>query len=265
VQTPGGSATSESFTVARPPQLHGVAPLLAPHGAELTLDGAALYVGATAVRFDAQVAEIVRHADETRLAVRVPADAPDGPLHVATPGGTAQSAPFTVGSAWVDCVGATYAWVPAGGGLAGFWMMETPVTNAMWRAAVQAGVVKAPRITDAYGNPAKALHPVVHVRREHARAYAAWAGGRLPRDAEWTRAAQGDDGWLYPWGDPSPDETRANCRPHGAGDTTSVGSYPMGASPYGVLDMAGNVWEWVEPDGGGERPYIVRGAHSTTA
>jgi serine/threonine protein kinase len=158
-----------------------------------------------------------------------------------------------------DTAGAVYLWVPAGGGLPGFWMMRTPVTNAMWRAAVQAGAVPEPRRTAAYHDAAKAQHPVVYVRRAQARAYAAWVGGRLPRDAEWTRAAQGDDGRTYPWGDTPPDATQANCRPHGPGETTPVGAYPAGAGPYGLLDMAGNVWEWVDPDGGGDRPYIIRG------
>ena len=157
-----------------------------------------------------------------------------------------------------DRVGAAYVWVPAGAGLAGCWMLRTPVTNAMWRAAVEAGAVKPPRRTDAYDDAAKAQHPVVYVTREQARAYAAWVGGRLPRDAEWTRAAQGDDGRTYPWGEQPPDATRANYN-RNVGTTTPVGSYPAGASPYGLLDMAGNVWEWVEPDGGGDRPFIVRG------
>jgi len=153
-----------------------------------------------------------------------------------------------------DHVGAEYVRVPAGAGLAEFWMLRTPVTNAMWRAAVQAGAVKEPRRTDAYNDAAKTQHPVVEVTREQARAYATWVGGRLPRDAEWTRAAQGDDGRTYPWGEQPPDATRANCRPHGPGGTTPVGSYPAGASPYGLLDMAGNVWEWVD-DG----DFVVRG------
>jgi formylglycine-generating enzyme required for sulfatase activity len=123
---------------------------------------------------------------------------------------------------------------------------------------VQARAVSEPIDTDDYNDPTKAQHPVVYVRREHARAYARWAGGRLPRDAEWTRAAQGDDGRTYPWGEAAPDATRANFDMN-VGDTTPVGAYPAGASPYGLLDMAGNVDEWVDPDGGDDRPYIVRG------
>ena len=159
---------------------------------------------------------------------------------------------------WHDRLGAAYVWVPAGAGLAGFWMLRTPVTNAMWRAAVQAGAVKQPSDTRAYNDAAKTQHPVVYVTREQARAYATWVGGRLPRDAEWTRAAQGDDGRTYPWGEQPPDATRANYN-RNVGTTTPVGSYPAGASPYGLLDMAGNVWEWVDPDGGGDRPFIIRG------
>jgi formylglycine-generating enzyme required for sulfatase activity len=77
--------------------------------------------------------------------------------------------------------------------------------------------------------------------------------GRLQRDAEWTRAAQGDDGRKYPWGEQPPDATRANFDMN-VGDTTPVGRYPAGASPYGLLDMAGNVWEW-----GDDGNFIVRG------
>ena len=69
-----------------------------------------------------------------------------------------------------DRVGAAYVWVPAGAGLAGFWMMRTPVTNAMWRAAVQAGAVQPPRGTDEYADPAYAAHPVMYVTRAQARA-----------------------------------------------------------------------------------------------
>jgi serine/threonine-protein kinase len=123
---------------------------------------------------------------------------------------------------------------------------------------VAAGVIGPPEDTRAYDDPARAQHPVVYVTRGMARAYAAWVGGRLPRDAEWTRAAQGDDGRTYPWGEQPPDATRANYGDN-VGDTTPVGSYPAGASPYGLLDMAGNVWEWVDPDDGGDRPYIIRG------
>ena len=100
-------------------------------------------------------------------------------------------------------------------------------------------------------------HPVAYVDLGDARAYARWAGKRLPTELEWHRAAQGDDGRAWPWGNEF-DPTRCNGLGEG---TTPVGSFPTGRSPFGCDDMAGNVWEWTasERSDGHTRFCIIRG------
>ena len=131
-----------------------------------------------------------------------------------------------------------------------------PVTNAQYELFVKANSYAAPKHwKNKKIPPGKENHPVVNVSWKDAQTFCAWAGVRLPTEAEWEKAARGTDGRKYPWGNEPPTEELCNFNSN-VGDTTPIGSYPKGASPYGVLDMAGNVWEWVN-DWYDEKYYSV--------
>ena len=102
-------------------------------------------------------------------------------------------------------------------------------------------------------------HPVVLVSHVDAAAYCAWRGARLPGEAEWEKAARGEDGRYFPWGNAF-DAGLLNSEDRGPFDTVSVGKYAEGQSPYGVLDMAGQVFEWTATLFRNEPPrYVVKG------
>ncbi|RME43920.1 MAG: hypothetical protein D6795_18690 [Deltaproteobacteria bacterium] len=127
-----------------------------------------------------------------------------------------------------------------------FWIDRTEVTVGAYRACVNAGVCAEPAHGQYcnWGVPGREDHPINCVSWKDAVDFCAWEGKELPTEAEWEKAARGTDGRKYPWGNEEPHCDRGNfddC----VGSTTAVGSYPAGASPYGALDMAGNVEEWV--------------------
>lgn len=134
--------------------------------------------------------------------------------------------------------------------LKGFWIDKLEVTNGMFLLCVKEGACEPPQqfnseTHDQYFNTEEFnAFPVVYVTSQQAETYCKWAGRRLPTEAEWERAARGDDFRVYPWGDERPDSSRGNFN-YFVGDTTQVGQFPAGASPFGVLDMSGNVAEWV--------------------
>jgi formylglycine-generating enzyme required for sulfatase activity len=146
-----------------------------------------------------------------------------------------------------------------------FWIDRTEVTNARYVQFLNALGAHAgacggrdcaeTRVEDRYSHilrqggryvvePGFEDHPATQVSWYGAQAYCAWAGARLPTEAEWEKAARGVDGRRYPWGDRAPGCDRAQYGDCG-GETVPVGANPAGASPCGALDMAGNVWEWV--------------------
>ena len=131
-----------------------------------------------------------------------------------------------------------------------FWMDQLEVTNAMYMLCVNSGgceppqELKSQRRREYFGNPEFNDYPVVYVTWAQAKAYCEWAERRLPTEAEWERAGRGDDFRTFPWGEDKADGLLANFNML-VGDTSRVGTYPAGASPFGVLDMSGNVAEWV--------------------
>jgi formylglycine-generating enzyme required for sulfatase activity len=131
-----------------------------------------------------------------------------------------------------------------------YYLAKTPVTNAQYAAFVEATGHRSPSYWEGK-QPLKGKedHPVVYVSWFDIMAYCNWLSRvtgkayRLPSEAEWEKGARGTDGRIYPWGNEW-DPKQCNCREGGWDDTTPVGAYPQGASFYGLLDMAGNVWEW---------------------
>lgn len=158
-----------------------------------------------------------------------------------------------------------------------YWIDKFPVTNEKYRAFIEAGgyenqacwspegwewktenKISGPEYWN-YTTWNKRDHPVVGVSYYEAEAYARWGGKRLPTEQEWEKAARGEDGREYPWGEEF-DKNRCNSVESDIDHTTPVTQYPNGVSPYGCFDMVGNVWEWCTSrydESGAQR--VVRG------
>jgi formylglycine-generating enzyme required for sulfatase activity len=129
--------------------------------------------------------------------------------------------------------------------LKGFWIDRTEVTVADYRAFIAATGHRAFPDWAYESGPPRPDHPVIGVAYADAAAYCAWRGKRLPTEAEWEKAARGTDGRLYPWGDTWEPDRVAYDTPDQRGPDP-VASHPGNVSPYGALDMAGNVLEWTD-------------------
>ncbi len=205
--------------------------------------------------------EQVEVAEQTPLTTGQPAPDDSSVFSTQLRWGSEPPAQPITGTTWAEPdIGVTFVYVPEGpftmGSVDGqadeqpehvvvldaFWIMQTEVTNAQYRLCVEAGSCLEP-FNEAWGAAEFAEYPV-HVTWDQAVAYARWIGGRLPTEAQWEKAARGTDKRTYPWGNGAPDAQLLNYN-RNVEATSPVGSYTAGASPYGVLDMAGNVWEWV--------------------
>ncbi len=152
-----------------------------------------------------------------------------------------------------------------------FYIDQTEVTNAAYQEFVRATGSAVPgRWQRTWPPPGTDNLPVTRVSWDDAAAFCHWASKRLPTEAEWELAARSNDGRLFPWGNDF-EPQRANTLDSQSQRPRPVGSYPQGASPFGVLDMAGNVWEWtaddfapyfgsfVRPAIAGSRAKVIRG------
>lgn len=146
-----------------------------------------------------------------------------------------------------------------------FWIDKTEVTQGMYAKCTADGCEK-PTCSPKKGNN----YPVVCITWKSANAYCEWAGRRLPHEAEWEKAARGTDGRIYPWGnEPATceyavmDDLKGSGNGCGQKSAWEVGSKPKGVSPYGALNMAGNVAEWVadweDKDAANGSGYVLRG------
>ena len=215
--TPDHSSNDSSL----PPPSLPITSSIAPHG--MPHNQVTLYSGDTP-----QYDTTLKQQNEPKLG-DININPKDGAKMVYVPAG-----PFTMGADSEDDIFLHTEELPA------YWVYQTPVTVAQYRAYCQATGRHMPPMPK-WGW--QDTHPIVNVTWQKATEYAAWTGATLPTEKEWEKAARGTDGRLYPWGNEWDADKCVNSM---NSDNTSapVGSKPAGASPCGALDMAGNVWEW---------------------
>jgi formylglycine-generating enzyme required for sulfatase activity len=129
-----------------------------------------------------------------------------------------------------------------------FYMDKYEVTVGQYAKYLQATGMEEPSDWDIMNQPQHSKRPVVNINWSDAVTFCKWAGKRLPTEAEWEKAARGTDGRTYPWGDEAPTRLHANFGKKEWDNHLAlvpVGSFEMGKSPYGIYDLAGNAWEWV--------------------
>ncbi|MBQ6480327.1 MAG: SUMF1/EgtB/PvdO family nonheme iron enzyme, partial [Anaerolineaceae bacterium] len=153
-----------------------------------------------------------------------------------------------------------------------YWIGQTEVTNAQYRKCVEAGYCEDSAMMDIY-NWKTADQPVNYVTYRQAQRFCKWIGGKLPSEQQWEKAARGTNGQIYPWGNEAPTETNRYANiPGENSDIQNVGVFPNGASPYGVLDMTGNVWEWTSTGfdsdqntqaDTSDKEYVIRGGSAS--
>jgi iron(II)-dependent oxidoreductase len=164
----------------------------------------------------------------------------DTPIYVWVPSGQ-----FIIGSDIDDPYASSADRPKSPAHLDGYWISRNEVTNAQYVECMKARVCEAPN-DSRYLETQYATNPVTGLTLHQARTYAQWVGGRLPTEMEWEKACRGPFGRIFPWGDADPDPRRLNYAETRIFSWLAVGSFAGDVSPYGVLDMAGNVAEWTD-------------------
>jgi formylglycine-generating enzyme required for sulfatase activity len=210
---------------------------------------------------------------ETPEPIEVLVEEPEDTPVLDTPTPTETPSPTPLPALWTDEKGVEMILVPAGSFIMGsntyednsypahtretgqYYIDKYEVTNSSYRKCVQEGACEPPRSTSSktranyFESSDYGFYPVIWVTWDDAVTYCEWRGARLPTEAEWEKAARGDDARTYPWGNEVGTEcVEANYWEYnGCGDTRAIGT-TLGESPFGLFEMAGNVWEWVQDD-----------------